>query len=287
MMARITKFHLVLVPLMVLGTVACKRAAGPSAENEQRSEILAQVGGSAVTQAQVEEHLSRMSQLQRDRYETEQGRADVIDAIIERRLLVQEARRQNLHEQPDIQRKIEEILAARLIERETERRFTDEIARQLYDANRDRFTSREAHLRQILIRPGAHGGEKKAAEIAGRVVRELGTGASFEMLAKTYSDDQISAPRGGDLGWMTYGSLPKNLAAAAFSLEAGEVTGALQTPHGFHVLQLVEPVRVKERSLGEVRPLLRSMFQESVRKSLVEELERKTTVSRRGQGAKS
>jgi peptidyl-prolyl cis-trans isomerase SurA len=63
--------------------------------------------------------------------------------------------------------------------------------------------------------------------------------ATFEDLAKQYSQDN-SAAKGGDLGWLFPGDTPQELEDAMKALKPGEVSGIVQTPFGFHLVQVVE-----------------------------------------------
>jgi peptidyl-prolyl cis-trans isomerase SurA len=63
--------------------------------------------------------------------------------------------------------------------------------------------------------------------------------ATFEDLARQYSQDN-SASKGGDLGWLFPGDTPQELEDAMKQLKPGEVSGVVQTPFGFHIVQVVE-----------------------------------------------
>jgi peptidyl-prolyl cis-trans isomerase SurA len=63
--------------------------------------------------------------------------------------------------------------------------------------------------------------------------------ATFEDLAKQYSQDG-SAAKGGDLGWLFPGDVPEELESAMKALKPGEVSAIVQTPFGFHIVQVVE-----------------------------------------------
>jgi peptidyl-prolyl cis-trans isomerase SurA len=65
-------------------------------------------------------------------------------------------------------------------------------------------------------------------------------GASFEEMAKAYSEDPASAKYGGDLGFAKRGQLFTEYEAAAFALEEGEISPVVESPAGFHVIQLIE-----------------------------------------------
>ena len=60
------------------------------------------------------------------------------------------------------------------------------------------------------------------------------------MLATLYSQDPASARKGGELGFFSRGDMAAEFEAAAFALKPGEVSPIIETPFGFHIIQLIE-----------------------------------------------
>lgn len=88
-------------------------------------------------------------------------------------------------------------------------------------------SAEQVHARQILLYDAA------AAE---EVYQQLQSGNSFQNLALKY--DPIT---GGDLGWFPRGYLLyPAVEDAVFSLEVDQYTRVIETPAGFHILQLLE-----------------------------------------------
>ena len=85
----------------------------------------------------------------------------------------------------------------------------------------------QVHARQILL---------TTAEEASQVLADLRGGADFADLAAEY--DPLAD---GELGWFPRGYLfDKELENAAFSTPAGEHSQVIETPSGFHILQVIE-----------------------------------------------
>jgi peptidyl-prolyl cis-trans isomerase NIMA-interacting 1 len=74
--------------------------------------------------------------------------------------------------------------------------------------------------------------KKRALEVA-----QKAKSGDFAALAKEYSDDPGSGPRGGALGVFTRNAMVKPFADAAFALKPGEVSGIVETEFGFHVIK--------------------------------------------------
>ncbi len=82
--------------------------------------------------------------------------------------------------------------------------------------------------------------KKRAYEFAKSLLDSLIHGADFAYLAKKYSDDPGSASAGGDLGFVKRGVFYPQFEAAAFSLAPNQISDIVETPVGYHIIQLLE-----------------------------------------------
>ncbi len=65
-------------------------------------------------------------------------------------------------------------------------------------------------------------------------------GDDFATLAILYSEDPGSAKQGGELGMFQRGDMRPKFEAAAFKLKPEEVSDIVETPDGFHLIQMIE-----------------------------------------------
>ena len=65
---------------------------------------------------------------------------------------------------------------------------------------------------------------------------QIADGADFAELAREHSDCP-SAGDGGNLGQFGRGAMVPTFDAAAFALKVGEVSGVVETPFGYHLIQ--------------------------------------------------
>ena len=65
-------------------------------------------------------------------------------------------------------------------------------------------------------------------------------GESFKKLAREYSDDETSRPRGGDLGYHEKGQFEAEFEAYVWSAPIGEVSDVIQTTYGFHIIEVLD-----------------------------------------------
>lgn len=64
-------------------------------------------------------------------------------------------------------------------------------------------------------------------------------GEKFSLLATLYSEDPGSAMRGGELGMSSKSVFWPEFSDAAMALKPGQVSSIVQTPNGFHLIQLI------------------------------------------------
>lgn len=98
----------------------------------------------------------------------------------------------------------------------------------------------EVELAEIVIAPEASDESKdksyaKLLDIRKQIVSDS---ADFAELAKQFSDDLGSGSKGGELGWTKRGSFVPEFEAVAYNLEKGEVSELVESPFGYHLIQL-------------------------------------------------
>lgn len=96
-------------------------------------------------------------------------------------------------------------------------------------------------LGHIFVNPAKTSDVKaKSKKLAESLLDSLKNGADFALLATEYSDDPGSRSQGGDLGTVSRGVFYPEFESAAFTLEEGELSEVVESPVGFHIIQLIE-----------------------------------------------
>jgi len=96
--------------------------------------------------------------------------------------------------------------------------------------------------------------KQKARAKAETVLQRLNKGEDFSKLAREISEDQISAPKGGELAPITLGKTnSEDFEKAAFALKTGETSGIVDTPYGFHIIKADERQEKRIASFDEAR----------------------------------
>lgn len=81
---------------------------------------------------------------------------------------------------------------------------------------------------------------KNAEEKINECYKKLLEGFSFEELAKEYSEDEYTAPYGGELDWYESGVIPPDIEEIVFNLkEIGDISKIVPTAYGFHIFKLL------------------------------------------------
>jgi peptidyl-prolyl cis-trans isomerase SurA len=111
---------------------------------------------------------------------------------------------------------------------------------------------------QDAVKQAADAAALAAAEAkADDLLKQIRGGASFEDIAKKYSDGP-SAAQGGDLGVFKRGMLAKELEDKTFALKAGEVTDAIRTKQGYVILKVADHEMAGIPSLKDVEPRIQN-----------------------------
>ena len=104
----------------------------------------------------------------------------------------------------------------------------------------------ETHVRHILLQQSSPADATQAKQTIKTIREKLHQGVSFSQLAKTYSQDPNSAPKGGDLGWIHEGMVTPQFQAAMDKLGSGEISEPVKTSYGWHIIQVLGRRKVDE-----------------------------------------
>lgn len=183
-------------------------------------------------------------------YKLQLDKSLVLDQMISEKLLIQEAKYMGLEEDNDVLEQIkkitEQILVQVLIEREIldKIKVNDEEVLEYYEQNKDSFTEKEqVHLYNILL---------ETEEEAQDVLEQLKAGGDFSEIAIEKSAGP-SATQGGDLGYLTRGTIIPEIEEVVFALELEELSEVIKTDFGFHILKITEKKPETVKALEEVK----------------------------------
>lgn len=97
----------------------------------------------------------------------------------------------------------------------------------------------QTHARHILIKTNELVSENDARTRLQQLKERIEHGVKFDELARLHSED-ASASKGGDLGWINPGDTVPDFEKAMNALKPGEVSAPIQSPFGWHLIQVLE-----------------------------------------------
>ncbi len=97
----------------------------------------------------------------------------------------------------------------------------------------------QTRARHILIKTSELVSEAEAKRRLVTLKERVTHGADFTELARLHSND-LSAAKGGDLGWLSPGDTVPEFERAMNGLKPGEVGVPVQSPFGWHLIQVME-----------------------------------------------
>lgn len=150
----------------------------------------------------------------------------------------------------------------RLINREIKSKIVinEEDLKKIYQEKIKEYTEPvEVKLQQIFIPfpQGASAGEiKNTEDKISALWQRARQGEDFTELARTYSLGP-EAKDDGVLGYFKRQELIPELEEIAFKMEVGEISEIVRSPHGFHILRLLERKGGIPKPFAEVAPKIR------------------------------
>lgn len=115
-------------------------------------------------------------------------------------------------------------------------------------------TPEQVKAQHILIKAkeGDAEAEKKAMtqilDLKTRTIKE-----DFATLAKSYSEDEGSKVKGGDLGFFGRGQMVPAFETAAFNSKVGDIVGPVKTNFGYHLIKVLDKKAATVRTLDEAK----------------------------------
>ncbi|WP_137935999.1 peptidylprolyl isomerase [Chitinivorax sp. B] len=117
----------------------------------------------------------------------------------------------------------------------------------------------QTHARHILIRTNEAVSEQEAKQSIDNIAARIKGGGKFEEIARQQSEDG-SAPKGGDLGWLSPGDTVPEFEEAMNKLSPGQMSEPIRTAFGWHLIKVIE-----RRNQDVSTDRLRSSIRQAIR----------------------
>ena len=251
--------------------------------------ILAVVNGQAITQTDVDEILAPIYLQYRSTYQGDDleekmktAKKDILNQLIEDKLLLQEAIKQELTvDEKEVNKLIdklknnfnsedefhnvlasqnvtlndlkkrykEQLLIKKIVSKEVLRKviITPTEITDYYEASNTNFTIPEqVRLRNIFVENQEN--EEKVEQKIKMIHEQLKNGVEFVELVEKYSESP-NVVAAGDMGFLKRGSMRKEIETAVFKLAAGEITEPIITAKGYYIY------KIEEKKAAQIPPI--------------------------------
>jgi len=192
----------------------------------------------------------------------------ILQDLIETRLLAQEAEARGLDKSADVKHRLEiareRILANVLNEHLRDTILTDAAVKRFYRENLKLLGRGQlVHARHILL-------PTKEAAIAAKL--RLDRGEPFETVAYEVSTDRTTGGEGGDLGFKVPDNYPEALQDIMKTAPIGQIVGPIQSDLGWHLVRVEERRQQEPPSLESMRNQLEANLWFPEQRRVVERL---------------
>ena len=271
-----TRFVATVAATMLAAMMSLPAAAeDKTSKADKTDDVIATVNGTAVYNSEV----AMMYQSLPDQYKRMPMQMlfpQLVDAIIDRKIVSQIAEKEGMLKDPKVARRLtftrDSILQDMFIGQHIAKVLTEDKLLKIYEEEAAKHEAEdEVHARHILL---------KTEDEAKAVIAELDKGGDFVELAKSKSTGP-SGPRGGDLGFFEKKTMVPAFAAAAFAMKVGEYSKvAVKTEFGFHVIKVEARRPGKKPTFEETMPEIRAREAQKASVALMTTLRQSAEIKR-------
>jgi len=229
-------------------------------------EVEAIVGDEPITKVELDARIEEMPPLFRGKYETPEGRKQLLDRMIDEILMTKEAEARKLYLREKVRQQLRrsraQILQRALYEEEVRNKvqISDADIEKYYRQHKDEFrVPARADIRRIVV---------DSREEAREILNLLRQGAPFDSLARARSKTPEAA-NGGLIRGFTPSTKPEEIAQVVFKMKEGQLSDIIPLKDGRFAI-----VKVEKLTPASYRPL------ESVRHTIENRLRREAEQKR-------
>lgn len=238
---------------------------GPGASiAKPEGNVLARGDDVIITEEMLEDRIKTMPPRRRIRFKTQRGKENLLKSMVETELLYRECERKGIDKDSELIARLESfkkgqavtLLRARLLEKVE---VDEEEMRAEYKGKIERFkTPKRVRVSQIVFLCDEGASPKDISAIEKRaknILERARKGEDFARLAKDYSLDQVSAARGGDIGFVSRRMMPAYAYEASMALsEKGDISDLVKGDNEVRILKATEVTPEKIKPFEEVKP---------------------------------
>jgi len=207
-----------------------------SCTSEHSKIVLARYGDYNITMSEFENaYAKNVGNYEKAKEDSLNKKKNFLDLYLNFKMKLRDAKLRNFDNDPSLLAELTDYKEKVGVTYLLEKKLIEPSVKELYE--RRKWEYRASH---IMFRTG-QGNDEEAKKLANAVLDSIKTGESFEEMAKKHSQDQFSAPIGGDLFYFTAGLLPIEFEDAVYKTAPGQIyPEVLQTKFGYHIIKVTE-----------------------------------------------
>lgn len=138
---------------------------------------------------------------------------------------------------------------------------TDEEVKAYYDEHQSQYQTPEKRLAAHIF-VAATDDESADKVKAEAIAAKLNNGEDFAEVAKTDSDDQLSAEQGGQLDWFEQGVMDPAFDEALFALQQDQISPVVKSEFGYHIIKLLDLQASQATAFADIKAKIVAQLQE-------------------------
>jgi peptidyl-prolyl cis-trans isomerase C len=240
---------------------------------EEFNPVVGKLKGFVLREADVNRLLAAQTpEIRKQVQDDPQQIAALVRRVLTAKAVADRARQERFDKQPEVMEQLgylvdnflaEEYLRKIVVAGVT---ISDDDLKKYYKEHQNEFILPEqALVRHIFIgcETDAKAEERaKAREKAEKLLLRLQKGEDFARVALDASEDDTSARKGGELGYISTGKTNSEVFEKAVqALKVGEMSGVVETPFGYHIIRVDERREKRTVSFDEAKELIRKTLQ--------------------------
>ena len=241
--------------------------------NATAGNVVATVNGKPIPKKTFEAYVKH-KQAQDPKYDAVKNKETLIQELVNRELMFQDALRSKLDKDKDVlfqleQHRIDLLIKHAIRKSMLAQPITDTELKVEYDKRVKSANVQEYKARHILLK-----GKDKAQS----VIKELDNGKDFIKLAKAYSTGP-TGKNGGDLGWFNSRQMVPAFSKAVADMKKGTYTKApVKTKFGWHVIKLEDTRKMDPPKFKDIKKQVRAIMQNKKLQEYIVKLRKKAKI---------
>jgi peptidyl-prolyl cis-trans isomerase C len=258
--------------------IGCKRNAGSDTMNfkhnkDAKGTPVATFGDDAITSEELKQRFGEMSPFIRARYQTIEQRKEYVDGLARFELLVAEARRRGLQNEPEVVDAAKKMMVQKLIQKEFDEKkspIPDAEIAEYYEKHKSDYVKPETtRLSNIFLAANKDDSQRsKKKQLAQEVLTKAKANkptdsAAYIALVRQYSEDPKTKALDGDMRFLTEVDMTSQFGAEVTTASAalkqlGDLSPVVETPQGFYVLRFQGRQAAINHGLDQVKTQIES-----------------------------